>query len=226
MKKVQFAKYISRNTLIRSIAALSILGMAWMTASAQLTLDNFPNGNSGKDYVKTITTTGTATHYEGLPSGSLLGAARETIFTVGTNPYSQTSTIDVGNGILIVDTGFQAASALTVGYGFSVHGKEVPLGLDLSSYTGLQLNFAGSSSLFNLDVLVEIWPSSGGYYTSGQILTPSYYPYSVSFPYTSFLDASGAALTPTEAGDINYIIIEFYAGYAQSYGITSLQAYN
>ena len=223
MKKVQFANHISRNTLIRSIAALFILGMAWMTASAQLTLDNFPNGNSGKDYVKTITTTGNATHYEGLPSGSPLGAARETIFTVGANPYSQTSTIDVGNGILIVDTGFQAASALTVGYGFSVHGKEVPLGLDLSSYTGLQLNFAGSSSLFNLDVLVEIWPSSGGYYTSGAILAPSYYPYSVSLPFTGFTGSVGGPLDPS---DINYIIIEFYAGYAQSYGITSLQAYN
>ena len=223
MKKVQFAKYISRNTLIRSMAALSFLGMAGVSASAQLTLDNFPNGNSGNNYVKTITAPATATHYEGLPSGSPLGAARETIFTIGVNPYSQTNMIDVGNGILIVDTGFQAASALTVGYGFSVHGKEVPLGLDLSSYTGLQLNFAGSSSLFNLDVLVEIWPSSGGYYTSGQILAPSYYPYSVSLPFTGFTGSEGGPLDPS---DINYIIIEFYAGYNQEYGVTSLQAYN
>lgn len=44
----QLAKYISRNMLLRSIAALSILGIAGMTASAQLTLDDFSKSSPPK----------------------------------------------------------------------------------------------------------------------------------------------------------------------------------
>jgi len=221
------SKKLTMKTTRLALSALAVAALS-VTASAQLTLDSFPTGNSGKNYVKSITAPSSASHYEGLPSGSLLGAARETIFTIGSNPYSQTSTLDVGNGILIVDTGFQVPSALTIGYGFSLSGKEVPLGLNLGSYSGLQLNFAGSNSLFDLDVDVTVFPNSGGYYSSVAILTPSYYPYSVALPFTSFTggDGGNGGLTPTEASDISYIIIEFYGGYTQSYGVTSFQAYN
>ena len=75
------ANYISRHTLIRSMAALSILGVACMTASAQtLTLDNFKHGS----YTKALTPSQPAdTHFEPLAANSPLGAARETVFAVG-----------------------------------------------------------------------------------------------------------------------------------------------
>jgi|GEM_PF-2173802 hypothetical protein len=225
----QIVKYISRNALIRTIAALSILGMACVTASAQLTLDSFPNGNSGNPYVKTLTAAqSTTTHYEGLPSGSLLGAARETIFSIGANPYAQTSTIDVGGNILIVDTGFQAVAGLDIGYGFSTSGKEVPMGLNLGAYSGLQVNFAGVASTEAINVIVVVYPNSGGYYTAETTLYPNVDAKPATFLYTSFSKGgTGAPLTPTEASNINYIIIEIEtAGSTASYGITSFQAIN
>jgi hypothetical protein len=225
----QVVKYISRNTLIRSIAAVFILGMACMTASAQLTLDSFPNGNSGKDYVKSLTAAqSTATHYEGLPSNSLLGAARETIFSIGPNPYSQTSTIDVGGGILIVDTGFQAVAGLDIGYGFSTSGKEVPMGLNLGAYSGLQLNFAGVASAQAINVIMVVYPNSGGYYTSELTLHPDVDPETATFLYSNFSKGgTGAPLTSGEASNINYIVIEVEtAGSTASFGITSFEAIN
>jgi hypothetical protein len=228
MKKVPFAKYISCNTLIRSIAALSILSMTCMTAAAQLTLDSFPTGNNGQNYVKTLNTAGShATHIEPLPAGSPLGAGRWTKFIVGPDPYAQANTIDVGNGIFIVETGFQAGTEVEIFYGVNLSGTDVPMGLNLSAYSALQLNFAALASTAGLDVIVEVWPSSGGYYLAEVVLYPTVDPFPVVLPYSSFNGSAGGTLTQTEASDINYIVIELEgAGSTESYGITSFQAVN
>ena len=212
-----------------ALLAIAVAAILSVAASAQLTLDNFPTGNSGKNYVKSLTTAqSSATHYEGLPSGSLLGAARETTFAIGPNPYSQTSTIDVGNGILIVDTGFQVPSALEIFYGTTTKGVETPLGLNLGAYSGLQLNFAGVISTEGIDVVVEVWPSSGGYYALGQEVATNGSSFTVGFPFTGFTGAGGT-LTQAETTDISYIVIVIEGSgdpdITDSFAITSLQAY-
>jgi len=212
-----------------ALSAFAVAAILSVTASAQLTLDNFPTGNNGKNYDKTLNTPqSSATYYEALPEGSPLGAARGTTFIVGPDPYAQSNTIDIGNGICIVETAFQASSALEIVYGVNTHGKEVPLGLNLGSYSGLQLNFAGlAAPITAVTAIIEVWPSSGGYYISDVLLNSSYYPFTATFPFTSFTGSDGqSGLTPAEASDISYIYIEFQAGYTQSYGITSFQAYN
>jgi hypothetical protein len=223
-----FAKHISRNmsrnTLIRSMAALSILGVACMTASAQTrTLDNFTHGS----YTKVLKAQSSDTHMEALPAGSPLGAARETVFSVGPDPYAQSSTLSIGKGICIVDSGFQADSDLVIGYGFNLSGDEVPLGLNLGAYSGVQLNLPAIATTEALYIIVEIDPSSGGYYGSEVVLGPTPNAVSQVFPYSSFTQGgTGNVLTPAEASDINYIIITVGGGGSASLGITSFQAVN
>ncbi len=219
----QLAKYVSRNTLLRSIAALSILGIAGVTASAQLTLDDFSKGH----YTKVLKTAQASdTHYEALPAGSPLGAARETFFQIGTNPYAQSSTLDIGKGICIVEAGFQDDSVLEIVYGVTLSGAQAPLGLNLGAYSALQLNLAGISSSGSLYLIVEIYPHSGGYYTSEVELPPTDNPVPEVLPYSSFIAASGAVLTQADASDIDYIVIEVGEGGFESFGITSFQAVN
>ena len=207
-----------------ALSALAAAAILSVTASAQLTLDEF----SGKAYVKTLKTADSSdTHIEALPAGSPLGAARQTIFVNGGSPYGLSSTLDIGNGICIVETGFQSNTGLEIFYGTTIKGVETPMGLNLGSYSALQLNFAGLASAEGLDVIVEVWPSSGGYYTAEAVLTPTVNAFPVVFPYTSFTGSNGGVLTQAEASDINYIIIEAEgAGSTESYGITSFQAVN
>jgi hypothetical protein len=220
----QLAKYISRNTILRSIAALSIRCVAGVTASAQtLTLDDFSYGH----YVKVLNPSQPAdTHFEALPPKSPLGAARETVFTVGAGQYAaQPSILSIGKGICVVDAGFQENSPLQIVYGFNLSGDEVPLGLNLSAYSGLQVNFAGIATDESLYLILEIAPSSGGTYVSEVLLPSSATATGVLLPYTSFTDGSGAVLTQAEARDISYIEIQAGAAWS-SFGITSLQAAN
>lgn len=219
-----FAKYISRNTLLRSIAALAIVGIAGVTAFAQtLMLDDFTRGS----YKKTLTPSNpTDTAIKPLGPNSPLGAARETIFTLGPDQYGQSSTIDIGGGICIVDAGFHTNSPLQIFYGITTGGVETPMGLNLGAYSALQLNFPAISTDESLDVLIEIDPSSGGYYTSEVELSSTPNTSSISFPYTSFLQGgTGNVLTQAEASNINYIYIVLGASWS-SFGITSFQAVN
>jgi|HubBroStandDraft_3_1064219.scaffolds.fasta_scaffold16872_3 hypothetical protein len=220
-----FAKYISRNTLIRSMAALSILGVACMTASAQtLTLDNFKHGS----YTKVLTPTQPAdVHYEALAANSPLGAARETVFAVGASQYAaQSSTLSIGKGICIVDAGFLEDSTLQIVYGVTLSGENAPLGLNLGAYSGLQLNLPAISTDESLYLIIEIDPSSGGYYTSEVEVPSTPNASSISFPYTSFTQGgTGNILTQAEASDIDYIYIQAGAAWS-SFGITSLDAVN
>jgi hypothetical protein len=217
-----FAKYISRNTLIRSLAALSILGVACMTASAQtLTLDNF----TSRSYAKTLTTPQSSAYgNRPLPADSPLGATRETLFEIGANTYAQPSTLSIGNGACIVQAGFLDDSALQIFYGVTTTGAAAPLGLNLSAYSGLQLDLRAIATDESLYLIIEIDPSSGGYYTSELEVPSTPNPSTISFPYTSFTKGgTGAVLTQAEASDIDYIYIQAGASWS-SFGITSLKA--
>jgi hypothetical protein len=221
----QLAKYISRNMIIRSMAALSILGVACMTASAQtLTLDDFKHGS----YSRAVTPAQTpVTYFAPLAPKSPLGAARETVFTVGANQYTpQSSTISIGKGICIVDAGFLEDSTLQIVYGVTLSGENAPLGLNLGAYSGLQLNLPAISTDESLYLIIEIDPSSGGYYTSEVEVPSTPNGSSISFPYTSFTQGgTGNILTQAEASDIDYIYIQAGASWS-SFGITSFQAVN
>jgi len=217
-----FAKYISRIPLIRLMGALSILGVACMTASAQsLTLDDFTHGA----YTKVLKTAQSVdTHYEALAADSPLGAARETVFEIGANQYAQTSTLSIGKHACIVEAGFLDDSALQIFYGVTLSGADAPLGLNLSDYSGLQLNLPAIATDESLYLIIEIDPSSGGYYTSEVEVPSTPNASSISFPYTSFTQGgTGNVLTPAEASDINYIYIQAGASWS-SFGITSLKA--
>ena len=212
-----------------ALSALAVAAILSVAASAQLPLiDDF----SGKAYVKTLKATPTQTdaHYEALPPHSPVGAARYTYFQVAEEgTYGQSSTLDIGNGVCIVNSGFQNDSALEIFYGTNLKGDEVPMGLNLGSYTGLQLNFAGVISTEGIDVNIEVWPSSGGYYDAAQAVPTNGNSFTVDFPFTSFVAAGGVVLTQAEAENINYIIIVTegggYTDVTDSFGITSFQAY-
>ena len=164
----------------------------------------------------------------GKEKNSPLGAARQTYLELAPGPYAQSSSLAIGNGICIVDTGFQANSGLQIFYGINLSGVEVPMGLNLGAYSGLQLNFAGLASAEGLNVIIEIDPSSGGYYESVASLNTGVNAFSVGFPFSSFLrGGSGVPLTAAEVSDINYIVIIFDGtGSTDSFGITSFQAVN
>jgi len=207
-----------------ALSALAVAAILSVAASAQLTLDQF----TGTPHVKTLPPSQIDKHYEPLPQGSLLGAYRYTIFEVQeVGTYGQSSTLDIGNGVCIVDSGFQNDSSLQIFYGTNKK-EEVPLGLNLGAYSGLQLNFAGVISAQGIDVVVEIWPSSGGYYALGQEVATNGSSFTVGFPFTGFTGAGGT-LTQAETTDISYIVIVIEGSgdpdITDSFAITSFQAY-
>lgn len=126
-----------------------------------------------------------------------------------------------------MEGGFQIATALDIIYGVTLEGVQAPLGLNLGTYSGLQLNFAGIASTESLLVIVQVYPQSGGIYEDEVALQPTDADTILTMPYSSFLADSGAALTQTEASNINYLlIIAEGGGTTDSFGITSFQAVN
>src|ERR1039457_5075135 len=76
------------NKLSKHVFCIAVIALAWIPvqASAQLTLDDFTSGS----YVKHLNTGPTQDqHYAKLAPGSLLGAARQTNFSIGPNYYKQ-----------------------------------------------------------------------------------------------------------------------------------------
>jgi hypothetical protein len=125
-----------------------------------------------------------------------------------------------------VQAGFLDDSVLQIIYGVNSAGAETPLGLDLSAYSGLQLNLPAIATDESLYLIIEIDPSSGGYYTSEVEVQSTPNPSSISFPYTSFTKGgTGAVLTQAEASDISYIYIQAGASWS-NFGITSFNAVN
>jgi hypothetical protein len=214
----QFATRVLRAS---ATLTLIVLGVLANRASAQLTLDNFTSGQ----YVKRLNIANASdVHYAALPPNSPLGAARQTTFQIGSNLYAQSSTLDLGKGICIVDAGFGVTPALWIFYGETLSGTEVPLGLNLGGYSGFQLNFAGISTTEALLAIITVWPHDNGVPHSLElVLSPEANPISVEFPFSSFSDGG---LVQADLSDIDYIFIQVQDGLSASWGITAFQAVN
>jgi hypothetical protein len=199
-------------------AAIALMWIP-LPASAQLTLDPFTSGA----YVKHLNTGSTQdVHYAKLAPGSLLGAARQTNFSIGPNYYNQGATLSIGRGIWILDAGFGTVAASDITYGVTLSGAEAPLSLDLGTYSGFRLNFAGIASSEDLGVIIAVFPHDGNNCAYEQVLPTYANPISIDFPFSGFNKPGG--LTQTDASDIDYIVIEAYGGGFASFGITSFQA--
>lgn len=190
------------------------------TPPTSLTLDNF---KSGSHLVSLSSASSQDTHFGALPPGSPVGAARETDFALGAIPYGQKSTLDVARGICIVDAGFGDIPALLIGYGYTLTGSSAPLGLNLGSYTGFQLNFAGVASSEDLLVVITVWLHTGVAYDFEVVLSPTGNAFNQQFPFSGFSKPGG--LTPSNVSDIDLITIQAQGGGFASFGITSFLAY-
>ena len=210
-------------TTHKFILCIAVMVLVWIPvqASAQLTLDGFTSGH----YLKRLDTVNSQDiHNAAMPPNSPLGAARQTTFQIGSNPYAQSSTLDIGKGICIVDAGFGVTPALRIFYGETLSGTEVPLGLNLGGYSGFQLNFAGISTTEALLAIIIVWPHDNGVPHSLElVLSPEANPISVEFPFSSFSDGG---LVQADLSDIDYIFIQVQDGLSASWGITAFQAVN
>jgi hypothetical protein len=210
-------------TIQKIIFCMAIIALVWIPvqASAQLTLDNYTT----PQYVKRLTNPQVHDlHYVALPPNSPSGAARQTYFGASPNPYTQTSTLDVGAGHFIIDSGFGAVGNVQVGYGFMLSGTEVPLGLNLGGYSALRLNFAGVATSEALAVVIVVYPHDGEVCGYEVVLPPNGNPFAIDFPFSGFNKAGG--LTQAEVSDIDFIVVEAQGGGFASFGITSFQAVN
>jgi hypothetical protein len=215
-----------KGTLLQRFCIATIaLGCISVATSAQtLTLDDYTTGN----YVKHITNPHVHDrHYGALPSSSPLGAARETYFVAAPNPDGQSSTLDIGHGHFVVDAGFGCVAAVQVGYGFTLSGTEVPLGLNLDGYSAFQLNFQGIATSEALAVVITVWPHSGGYYDFEVVLPPNGNAFPTVFPFSGFTKGGGGGgLTQADVSNIDFIVVQAQGGGFASFGITSFQAIN
>jgi hypothetical protein len=200
----------------RALGVLSaLLVVSAMQAASPLVLDDFKSGH----YTVSLTTAQSQnTHFAELSAGTPLGPARETVFMIGANPYGQSSTLDIGKGIWILDGGFDAAPGVQIYYGYLSANTPAPLGLDLNDYSAFRLDFAGIATEQFLGVEIEIWAHSGAVYSSQVSLTPAVNSFSETFKFSDFLPSA------LDASDIDYIGIVTSGGGTNSYGITSFQA--
>lgn len=209
------------NNLSKYIFCIASIAFVWIpvNVSAQLMLDDFTSGT----YVKHLNTgLQQDQHYAKLAPGSPLGAARQTNFLIGPNYYKQGATLSIGKGLWIVDTGFGTVPGSYITYGVTLTGTEAPLGLDLSGYSGFQLNFAGVASSEDLGVTIVVFPHDGNNCGYGMVLPTYANPISIDFPFSGFNKPGG--LTQADASDIDYIVVEAGGGGFSSFGITSFQA--
>jgi len=133
--------------------------------------------------------------------------------------------LSVKNGVCIVDAGFAAIPAVMLSYGFTTSGQQVPLALNLGSYTRFRLNFAGVASSESLAVVITVWPHTGDYYDLEFVLPPNGNPFSLDFPFSSFNNGlGGVGLSSSAASSIDYIVVQAQGGGYASFGITSFEA--
>jgi hypothetical protein len=184
-------------------------------AASPLTLDNFKSGH----YLVSLTNAQAQDiHFAPLAAGGLLGPTRETVFGIGTNPYGQRSSLDIGKGIWIVDGGFGVVPGVQIYYGWANATTPAPLGLNLSAYSAFQLTFAGIATEDVLGIDITVWTHSGGVYAANTFLTADVNVLSVDFQFSSFQPSA------LNASDIDFIGIVTWGGGTNSYGITSFQA--
>jgi len=203
---------MSLNRLMKAIVASALVAPS-IYAATSLTLDNFKSG-----HYQVSLTSSQDIHFAPLAPGSPLGPARETVFAIGSSPYGQRSTLDIGKGICIVDGGFGVVPGVQIYYGYVNETTPAPLGLDLSAYSGFQLTFAGIATQVVLGVEIAVWTHSGGVYGAQVFLPPTPNVTSVQIPFSSF---APSALDPS---DIDTIGIVTWGGGTYSYGITSFDA--
>src|ERR1700722_20245388 len=189
------------NKLTKAIAVVSALVAPALHAATPLVLDNFKAG-----HYQVSLTTSQDIHFAPLAPGSPLGPARETVFTVGSSPYGQRSTLDIGKGIWIVDGGFGDVPGVQIYYGFANATTPAPLGLDLSGYSAFQLTFAGMATEEVLGIEIAVWTHSGAVYGTQLSLLPTPNVTSVDFPFSSFQPAA------LDASDIDTIGIVTWGG--------------
>lgn len=224
--KASSLRSLFTNKSTRYVFCMAVIAVVSISvpASAQLplTLDGFTTGQ----YVIHVTNPSVNyTHYGALPAGSPLGAARATYFGAGPNPFNQISTLDVRGGHFVVDSGFGSVAAVQVGYGFSLSGTEVPLGLNLEGYSAFRLNFAGIATSESMVVVITVWPHSGGYYDFEVVLPPNGNAFSTTFPFSGFnKGGGGGGLTQADVSDIDAIVWQAQGGGFDSFGITSFEA--
>jgi hypothetical protein len=218
MKAIRFDRFFVGQALPLARCALvvvSALVAPAIHAATPLTLDGFKAGH----YVVSLTAAQSQdVHFAPLAPGSPLGPARETVFVIGGNPYGQRSTLDIGKGIWILDSGFGVIPGVQIYYGFANATTPAPLGLNLSGYSAFRLNFAGISTALSLGVEIAVWAHSGAVYGAQVLLSPEVDAFSEDFLFSSF---TGGSL---DASDINYIGIVTWGGGTNSYGITSFEA--
>ena len=201
------------NKLTKTIVVVSALVAPAIHAATPLILDDFKSG-----HYQVSLTSSQDIHFAPLAPGSRLGPARETVFDVGTSPYGQRSTLDIGKGIWIVDGGFGVTPGVQIYYGFANETTPAPLGLDLSSYSAFQLTFSGLAVEVVLGVEIAVWAHSGAVYGAQVFLPSTPNITSVQIPYSSFAGGS------IDASDIDYIGIVTWGGGTYTYGITSFEA--
>lgn len=212
----QFSKYAL------CVALIALVWIPVRTSAQTLTLDDFTTGT----YVKRVKNPNVHDlHFAALPPGSPLGQARQTYFGAAPNPDGQWSTLDVGNGRLVVDAGFGCSANLELGYGYTLAGAEAPLALNLDGYSSLQLNFQGVATSEELLVVITIFPHTGGYWNYEIVLPPNPNAFPLSFPFSGFRNGEGGgSLTPADLSNIDFVAILGEGGGSASFGITSLLA--
>ena len=202
---------------------IATIALAWIPvqASAQLTLDDYSTGQ----YEKRLTNPQVHDkHYGALPSNSPLGAARETYFQAGPNPFKQLSTLDVGEGHFIVDSGFGAIAAVQVIYGVDVHRSPSALALDLDGHSAFRLNFIGVATSEDLSMFIIVYPHDGDVCAYQVVLPPYANSIAIDFPFSGFNKPGG--LTQADVSNIDFIVVQAQGGAFASFGLTSFQAIN
>ena len=215
--------FLQRFSQLRSILSIAAIALAWIPvrASAQLTLDDYTTGT----YVKHLTDPQVHDkHYGAMPANSPLGAARETYFGAGPNPYKQLNTLDVGENHFIADSGFGSVAAVQVSYGVTLTGVQSPLGLDLDGYSRFRLKFIGVATTVDLSVFVIVYPHDGDVCAYQVVLPPYANPIAIDFPFSGFNKPGG--LTQADVSNIDYVVVQAQGGGFASFGITSFQAIN
>jgi hypothetical protein len=197
-----------------------------------LTLDDFTSPST--PYVTTLQAQAPPdTNFQPLlPSGGPLGQWRETVFiNGGPNSWAQPSTLYIGNGILIVNSGFDAFGSVQVQYGYtpppagSSNPQAAPLGLNLSNYSAFQLAFAGVSTSESLNVSITVFSAGLGWECPMGPLNPSTNAFTTAFQFSTFVrHGVGTGLPPSVVSDIDRINIFVFGGGFVSFGITSIQA--
>jgi hypothetical protein len=186
-------------------------------AAAELVLDDFKTGPK----VSFLFTGSDAAPQ----AGSMVGGVRWTNFRVIPAPVAHGGLFQIqAGGPLIVSTGYKVAHRLDVVYGFDAGGANAPLNLDLGAYDRLVVDFDGSDTGVNFNI-VMFWASGIYYAIQGFNLSASNVPFSVSFPFANF--APGVPGIPLDVHDIDYIVVIAQTGSpigANDYAIKTLKA--